>query len=375
MKILYVTALVETINTFLVPHIEMLIEKENIVECACNINTEIDKRLIDKNVKIHNVKFSRNPIKINYKKVINQLRQLQEENKYDIVHVHTPIAAFITRFSLRRYNCKIIYTVHGFHFYKGASITNWITYYPLEYIAAKWTDIIITINREDYLNCNKLRLRGNNSKTFLVNGVGIDLDRYKILSGKFNEKKRKELGFYKDDFLIIMIADLNKNKNQIQLINAIHLLKDQYYNIKAIIVGDGPMRKILENEIKSRKMENNIKLLGYRKDINELINISNIGILLSYREGLPRNIMELMACGKPIIGTNIRGIRDLINDNINGYLVNLNDAKDTANKIKILYNNQCKVKYMGEKSLEYIKNYSLNEIINDLKSIYYLEGE
>ncbi|WP_283672583.1 glycosyltransferase family 4 protein [Clostridium perfringens] len=370
MKILYVTALMETINAFLVPHIEMLLKKGNIVECACNENTNINKKLSEKNVKVNNINFGRNPLKINYKKIINQIRVLQEENNYDVIHVHTPIAAFLTRFALKDYKCKIIYTVHGLHFYEGAPLSNWIIYYSLEKIAARWTDLIITINYEDYLNCKKFKLRDEKSQVKLINGVGIDLNKYKIIDDGEKKAKREELNFSNDDFIIIMIADLNKNKNQIQLIKAMEIIKKKYDDIKVMIVGKGPMEEYLYKEIKERNLDDSIKLLGYREDINELINISNAGILLSYREGLPRNVMELMACGKPIIGTNIRGIRDLIKDGINGYLVNVNDIKDTANKIEKLYINSKETKIMSEKSIEYIQNYSIDKILEDLKEIY-----
>lgn len=179
MKILYVTALNETINAFLIPHIEKLVEEGNEVHCACNINREISFRLINKNVIYHSIEFSRSPLKINYIKVINNIRTVYLENKYDIVHVHTPIASFLTRFALKNYSVKIIYTAHGFHFFKGAPLVNWLLYYPLERIAAYWTDRIVTINNEDFERAMTFKLR-NNGNVMLMHGVGIDPKEYTL---------------------------------------------------------------------------------------------------------------------------------------------------------------------------------------------------
>ena len=300
MKVLYVSSLVETINAFLIPHINMLLDEGYEVECLCNINREIKDELKKRNIKFHNIGFKRNPLKINYFKVIKTIRELQQKNKYDVIHVHTPIAAFITRFALRRANVKMIYTAHGFHFFKVSSKINWITYYYMEKIASKWTDVIITINSEDYeIAKNKLYSK----KIYLLNGVGLDLNKYTKLNIKERELKKKALGLNVDDFIIVMIADLNNNKNQIQLIKALEVMKDRCPKIKAIFVGEGDKLQELKEEARNRGVSDKVLFLGFRNDVNEIINISDIGVLLSYREGLPRNIMELMANGRKVIAT------------------------------------------------------------------------
>ncbi|WP_447411266.1 glycosyltransferase family 4 protein [Clostridium perfringens] len=369
MKILYVSALMETINAFLIPHIKMLLDEGNTVECACNINTDINQQLLDNNVKINNVNFGRNPLKINYKKVIDQIKKLQDENKYDIIHVHTPIASFLTRFALKNYDVKIIYTAHGFHFYNGAPLLNWIMYYPLEKIAARWTDIIITINKEDYLNCKKFKLRNKESKVELIHGVGIDLNKYMPLDEKIKVKKRKELNLSDEDFIILMIADLNRNKNQIQLIKAIGLLKDKYPKLRVLFVGNGNMLKKLKLESKKLDVSDKILFLGFRNDINELINISDIGTLLSYREGLPRSVMEFMANGKQVIVTDTRGCRDLVcNENV-GTLVKVGDFEGTAKAIEKYYleNKKDRINDFNE-----IGPYTIDNVINKLKNHIYM---
>ena len=375
-KILYVTTVSRTINAFLIPHIEMLIENKYQVNCACYIDKEIDQRLVKKGIKIYNIPFSRNPLSLDNLKAFNELIKIQEENQYDIVHVHTPIASIYGRLlKLKFKNLKTIYTAHGYHFLKGGPKLGWIIYYPIEKMMAKLTDVTITINKEDY-EITKTKLKPK--KCYLVNGVGLDLNQYKPLSKEKQGFKRKELGLEKDDFVVIMIAELNENKNHIQLIKAMELLKDKYPNIKAISIGEGHKFEELQQEINNRGLKNNFKLLGLRTDVNELINISDIGILLSYREGLPRNIMELMANGKKVIATNVRGCRDLVcNDNI-GALVNIGGVKETAEAIERYYlDDKSREKVYEayefsdyEYAVRYIELYDIENVVKELKSIY-----
>ena len=162
------------------------------------------------------------------------------------------------------------------------------------------------------------------------------------------------------------IAELNKNKNHIQLIKAMELLKDKYPNIKALCVGDGQLLEEIKKEIKQRGLEENIKLLGYREDINELINVSDIGILMSHREGLPRNLVEFMACGRNVIATNIRGCREIVCNESIGSLVEVGNYKETAKEIERYYLLQDKKFEVSED----IEKYNIKNINDKLKEIY-----
>lgn len=363
-KVLYVTTVSRTINAFLIPHINMLLDNGYEVHCACSIDKPVDKELQRRGVKIFEVPFSRNPLGIGNIKAFIKLEELQRINNYDIVHVHTPIAAIYGRLlKLSFPSLRTIYTAHGYHFLKGGSKLGWFLYYPIEKIMAKFTDVIININKEDY-EITKERLKPK--RCYLLNGVGLDLDKYKKLSSKEIQEKRKEFGLNDKDFVVLMIAEINKNKNHIQLINAMDILKDKYPNIKVLCIGDGSLREKLDKQITLKNLENNIFMLGYRQDVNELINISDIGILMSYREGLPRNIMEFMACGRKVIATDIRGCRDLVcNDNV-GTLVKVGDYEETARAIEKYY-------ILDDKSFEVfeeIKKYDINNVNIELLKIY-----
>ena len=363
-KVLYVTTVSRTINAFLIPHINMLLDNGYEVHCACSIDKPVDKELQRRGVKIFEVPFSRNPLGIGNIKAFIKLEELQRINDYDIVHVHTPIAAIYGRLlKLNFPSLRIIYTAHGYHFLKGGSKLGWILYYPIEKIMAKFTDVTININKEDY-EITKEKLK--HKKCYLLNGVGLDLDKYKKLSSKEIQEKRKEFGIKDKDFVVLMIAELNKNKNHIQLINAMDILKDKYPNIKVLCIGDGTLKESLEKQIILRNLQNNIFMLGYRLDVNKLINISDIGILLSHREGLPRNIMEFMACGRKVIATDIRGCRDIVCNYNVGTLVKVGDYEETARAIEKYY-------ILNNKSFEVseeIKKYDIETINSELLKIY-----
>lgn len=365
-KILYITTLSRTVNSFLVPHIKKIINEGNIVDCACYIDEEVDKSLTADGVRLFNIPFTRNPFHPKNFKAFMQLIKIQTEFKYDIVHVHTPIAALYGRLlKLRFPNLKTIYTVHGFHFYKGAPFVNWGIYYPIERIMANYTDTIITMNHEDYEKACKFNVRN----THKVNGVGVKLSSYN--PELFNKGSiREKLNLKKEDFVIIMIAEVNKNKNHKQMIEAIDILKKKGKNVKVICAGDGPLLYSLKKEVTKRKLQEDIQFLGNRNDINELITACDIGILMSYREGLPRNIMELMACKKPVIGTDIRGIRDLVDNMVTGYLVKVNDAGETADRIEILLHNRDQLVKMGSNAYKSIKKYEVDSVIDRLVEIY-----
>lgn len=363
-KVLYVTTVSRTINAFLIPHINMLLDNGYEVHCACSIDKPVDKELQRRGVKIFEVPFSRNPLGIRNIKAFIKLEELQRINDYDIVHVHTPIAAIYGRLlKLNFPSLRIIYTAHGYHFLKGGSKLGWIIYYPIEKIMAKFTDVTININKEDY-EITKEKLK--HKKCYLLNGVGLDLDKYKKLSSKEIQEKRKEFGIKDKDFVVLMIAEINKNKNHIQLINAMDILKDKYPNIKVLCIGDGTLKESLEKQIILRNLQNNIFMLGYRLDVNKLINISDIGILLSHREGLPRNIMEFMACGRKVIATDIRGCRDIVCNYNVGTLVKVGDYEETARAIEKYY-------ILNNKSFEVseeIKKYDIETINSELLKIY-----
>lgn len=367
-RILYVTTLSRTVNAFLMPHIEQLIRNGYIVDIACKVDNPINITLINLGAKIYDVPFTRNPLDIRNIKAFKELIKIHNANRYNIVHVHTPIASIYGRLlKLKDKNIKTIYTAHGYHFYKGAPLLNWIVFYPIEKVMAKLTDVTVTINIEDYdITLKRIKPK----KTYIINGVGIDMNKYKVINDIEKIRIRNSLSLSENDFLILMIAELNNNKNHIQMIKAMELLKDKYENIKVLFVGEGNLESTLKKEVEVRGLSNNVLFLGFREDINELINISDVGVVLSYREGLPRSILEFMACGKPVICTDIRGCHDLIIDKYNGFLIKNDDEVSLYERIISLYDNETLISEFKKNTQREIVKYNINIILKKLYKLY-----
>lgn len=364
-RMLYITTLSRTVNAFLVPHIIMLLEQGYVVDIACCLEQKIDQDLINRGVEVYHLPFTRNPLDLRNMKAFFLLKKIQKENNYESIHVHTPIAALYGRLlKLKFPQLRTIYTVHGFHFHQGGSLSSWVIYYPIEKLMAKLTDMMITINDEDYRRAKKFKVK----ETYKVNGVGIFLENYHS-SDYESGFARQMLELSTDDFVILMIAELNKNKNHHQLIEAVKELKRRGKSVKVLCAGEGILKERLKDEVESQNLQKEIQLLGYRTDIKELIAACDIGVLLSHREGLPRNIMEIMAGGKPVIGTNIRGIRDLVIEGETGYLVPVGNSMKTADHLEYLINHKPIIKKMGIKAQEYVQQYEINVVMKELKQI------
>lgn len=363
MKILYVTTISNTVNAFLIPHIKMLADSGHQVDVAFKIEQEVKEEIHNIGCKIYNINFNRNPLKKENYRAYSELKKLVEREKYDIVHCHTPVASLCTRLACRNIkDTRVFYTAHGFHFYKGAPIKNWLIYYSIEKLLSRYTDTIITINKEDYERAKTFYAK----RVEYIPGVGLDLKKFNRKVDK--KEKRKELGIKEDDFLILSVGELNKNKNHEIVIRAI--AKSNNINIKYIICGVGSLKEYLENLIKKLGLENQVQLLGYRKDIVELNKISDLFVFPSKREGLPVSVMEAMASGLPVIASNIRGNRDLIDNKKGGYLFESNNEKELLYYLNKIIVNTKKIKEFSKYNKEKIKIFEESNILKEINKIY-----
>ena len=366
-KILFVATVSSHIIGFHIPYLKYFKEKGYEVHVASNGEEKIE--YCDKH---YNLPFKRFPLKKDNVITYKGLKRIINENSYDIIHCHTPVGAVLTRLAARNVRkkgiSKVIYTAHGFHFYNGAPLKNWIIYYPIEKLCSRWTDCLITINNEDY-ELAKKKLK-NIKRIELVHGVGINTEKFKKeLSNIEKREKRIELGLFDNDIILTYVAELNKNKNQILLIEILRELKEKYSNIKLLLVGDGVFSDTLKNQIEEGLQENVI-LLGRRKDINEILSITDIYVASSIREGLPVNIMEAMYKGLPIVATNNRGHRELVLNEQNGYIVE--NKEQFKNKIIEFIQDKEKRNTMGKRAREIVRKYELNNVIKEMEKIYLL---
>ncbi|MEI6100266.1 MAG: glycosyltransferase family 4 protein, partial [Eubacteriales bacterium] len=317
MKILFVTTVSSTTG-FLVPHMRLLLSQGCRVDLACHIRDIATIELQEMGLFVHEIPFERNPFSSNNLLAYQKIRELVLEEKYDAMHVHTPVAAFVARMACRDIpGLTICYTTHGFHFYKGAPVHNWALYYTLEKIAAKWTDMLITMNREDYLTGQKMKLRRGGS-VFFVNGVGVDTNR--IARASVDEyRKREELGISRDAYVLVSVGELIRRKNFETSIRA--FAKMRIPGSVYLICGEGPQKTELKKLARQLKIEDRVIFAGFRRDIHEILQIAKVFVFPSLQEGLPVALMEAMCAGLPVVCSAIRGNMDLIRDGVNGFLV------------------------------------------------------
>jgi glycosyltransferase involved in cell wall biosynthesis len=364
MKILYVTTISDTMG-FFTSHIKMLLEEGHSVDMACNIGKPVPQELLDLGCNAYDVEFQRSPLKISNISAYKKLKSLIIENGYDTVHTHTPVASVFSRLACKGLmNVKVIYTAHGFHFFKGAPIENWLIYFPIERWLSRYTDVLVTINKEDYNRACKLFKA---DKVEYVPGVGIDTKKFKHAEVD-KAFKRRELGVPEDAYLLLSLGELNKNKNHETIIKAIAKLKNP--NIHYRICGQGPLSNYLTNLIKELGVENQVKMLGFRKDIIEICKASDVFVFPSYREGLSVALMEAMACGLPVICSDIRGNIDLIKKNKGGYLVDPADIMGFAKSIEMILERNEIRENLGLTNLRTIDLFDKNKVLNQMKQIY-----
>ena len=369
MKILYVTTIGLTM-IFFKSFVKELIDAGNTVEIATNESEiPVPECYREWGCKVHQISCSRNPLKKSSITAVKEIKALVEREKYDIVHCHTPVAAMCTRLACRKSRkngTKVLYTAHGFHFYKGAPLLNWLIYYPVEKVCSYFTDTLITMNKEDFALAKK---KMKAKKVEYVPGVGIDLQKFESKSKIDPQKctrvaKCEDLGIPSDKIWLLNIGELIPRKNQETLIRAVADINV----ISLTIAGQGPLYDKLERLIRELDISDRVKLIGYRTDISELCKLCDIFAFSSIHEGLPVSVMEAMASGLPCMVSNIRGNTDLI-DNNGGILFDphsVDDCKDALNSL--LKSDFTK---MGEYNAEKIKSFSVEKVNEMMMGIYY----
>lgn len=372
---LVITSVASMVDQFLMPNIQLLQNMNYEVHVACNFkegNTcsneqviKLKKALDERNIKYYQVDFSRDITKVSKNlQSYNQVVKIITDTNYELVHCHSPIGGLVTRLAcrnIRKHGTKIFYTAHGFHFYKGAPLKNWLIYYPVEKFCSRFTDTLITINHEDYeLAKRKMKAK----QTEYVPGVGIDVEKFKnTVIDKVT--KRREIGLPVESFLLISVGELNENKNQKIVIKAMAQLNNP--NIHYIIAGKGPMKDPLLNFATQLGVSDQLHLLGFREDVAELYKAADVNIFPSIREGLPVALMEAMASGLPCVASNIRGCNDLLDEN-GGSLFDPYSESSCKEAIEKILNSD--LKKMGTYNLNNVKKYSTDTINQIMKAIY-----
>lgn len=318
----------------------------------------------------HTIPFERSPLKLDNLKAYRRLKRIIDQERFELIHTHTPMGSVVTRLAARdarKRGTRVIYTAHGFHFFKGAPLANWLIYYPIEKVMARFTDTLVTINHEDYVRA----LAKFATDTRYVAGVGIESEKFDVpMTEKEKRELRKSIGVADDDFVLLYIAELNHNKNQAMLLRAIAQIKSSTPNLRLLLAGFDSLNGATQQLAKELGIEKNVIFLGYRRDIPYLIQLADVAVSASRREGLPVNIMEAMYVGLPVVATACRGNSDLTSDGKNGFLVAQDDNEAAAFAIAKLYGDEDLRKQFGAASRKLVKPYMMESVMREMVEIY-----
>lgn len=367
MKILYITTVSGTMGFFVEIIKDLVINGNNVVDMACNCKYSFpsNEEFKELRCKVYDLSCSRDLSISSVHRTIKEIKNIIEANNYDIVHCHTPIASMCTRFAcqtFRKKGLKVFYTAHGFHFFKGAALKNWLLYCPVEWICAHWTDVLITINKEDFIFAKK---HMHAKRIEYVPGVGIDIKKF--LPDLFTDDDitamRSELGLKTNEKMVLSVDDLVLRKNHEAVIKAIAKINDS--SVKYYICGTGKLRGYLEKLIREFGLSENVKLLGYRKDISKLCACADLFVFPSLQEGMPVAMMEAIASKTPVICSNICSNIDLVKETA---LFHPSDTSEIADKItEFLFMDKSE-----EVSLNYInlKKFDLTNAMKEIRICY-----
>lgn len=318
------------------------------------------------------VPFSREPLTRTNLAAYSDLKKVISENHFDLIHCHTPAAAVLTRIAAkktRKKGTKVVYTAHGFHFFEGNSRTKNFIFRNIERLLSKHTDVLITINREDYDALSKYKFR--QKKKYYTAGVGVDSKKFHPVESK--EEKlaiRKELEIPENAFVLFYPAGYEERKQHRVLIQAVAQIKEKCPRIYLLLPGGGALESELKSLVRELNMEKDVNLPGRRTDVERLAQASDIIASTSYQEGLPTHTIEGMCTGLPVVASRIRGQTDLIEDGVNGFLFPARDENALAEKIELLYNSPELVEKMGRSGFEKSKKYHIKNTVEEMKKIY-----
>lgn len=367
MRILYTATVLSHICQFHLPHMKMLQDKGWEVHVAAHNNLAAKNGLQLKHCdRFIEIPFDRSPKSPNNIKAYKQLQKLLLEEQYDIILCNTPMGGIVTRLAAkktRKQGTKVIYMAHGFHFFKGSSKASWLVYYPIEKHMAKFCDLLITVNEEDYALA-KERF-GGRTKIAHIHGVGVDEQRFHPVSTEEQQAMREAEGLLEEDFVILCTGELNDNKNQSTLIRAAALLKDKIPNLRVLLAGNGPKEQDLRNLVSSLGMDETVKFLGYRTDLERVTPAVDLVVSCSFREGMPLNIIEAMLCKKPVVASHNRGHDELVEENM-GYLIEPRDIEGFASAVEKLASNINERETLGNFAFERAKTYTAGEVKKEL---------
>ncbi|WP_017353342.1 glycosyltransferase [Clostridium sp. ZBS14] len=363
-KILFVASTLSHIENFHIPYLKKFKDNGFSVHVMGKVNNKTEIPYVDKIIPIE---FEKNMFSIkNFHNSIKIRKHIKKEN-YNIIYLHTTLAAFFTRLSIITLFKKpelIINTVHGYLFDDNTKFIKKSIMILAEKLVKCVTDTIIVMNSTDYNIAKKYNLFKNN--IYLINGMGINTENFPSINTNEKLLLRKEKSFSDKDFILIYVAEFSKRKNQIFLINSLKKLIDEgFSDVKLLLLGDGKMFDNIKSYSDELGINNNIIFTGYTKKTCMYYQLSDVCVSSSRIEGLPFNIVEAMSTGLPIVASNIKGHIDLVKQNKNGYLFEYNNVDEFCDYIKKIYCNKELQYEMRICSSQFSKKYSLENVLEN----------
>ena len=369
MSILFVATGDSHIWYFHMPHMQLLRDMGFQVEVAA-APVGFAERIRAEGYEVYPIPFSRNPLSVRNITAYRALRRLMQSRNYVMVHMHEPVAGFLGRLAARRQGARhIVYTAHGFHFHSHGKWWSNRLYYTLERIAARWTDTLITINREDFAIASRAFAHGR-TKVVYVPGVGTDCRRCRILPAAGRMVARASLGLPADAFVVVWMGELNRNKRPEDALAAIRCLSQEDLT-KMVMLGSGSRGREVADLAVRQCLDGIVSLAGQVSNVAEHLSVSDAFLSTSSREGLPRSVMEAMATGLPVVAYDIRGCNDLVVDGETGFLVRFGDVHGLADRLAWLAQHPDERRRMGEAGRRRIEEtFSLEAVLPQLKTVY-----
>ena len=325
------------------------------------------KKILDRGIQIHHVDIARSPYMFqNNWNAFWQLVEIVKKYHIQVIHCHTPVGGVLGRLVgryCRREKLRVIYTAHGFHFFKGAPLINNSIYYVVEKFLARWTDRLVLINQEDYESALKFRMK-KGGKVYRIPGVGLDMKAFTPLSKEEREEKRKALGLKKEDFFLVSVGELNENKNQEVVLKALLRLRKKNKNLENIrygICGDGFFWDRIREDVRKWKLQGTVTMYGYCTHVREILGCADAMAFPSKREGLGMAALEALAVGIPVIASDNRGTREYMRSGENGIVCQWNDVEGFAGAIEQLRSmNQMQKQQMKQACIQSVTNFQQN---------------
>ena len=371
-RVLFVATVAVTVRAFLLPIARHFRNKGWRVD-AMATGIENDQRCRSVFDHVWDAGWSRNPVDPRNLTMVRRIRDLVREHEYDIVHVHTPIASFVTRFALdklrQEQDLRVVYTAHGFHFHpEGGAVRNKL-YETLERKAATWTDFLIVMNQDDLRAVQEKALIPPHRLRFMP-GIGIDRTHYSPSSVSQNEldRFRSELGIDGETPVLLMLAEFVERKRHADAIRAFSKVAPP--QTRLVLAGVGPLLEPMKRLAAQLGIADRVHFLGSRNDVPVLMKASRALILPSSQEGLPRSILEALSMGVAVIGSRIRGTTDLLERNA-GLLLKVGDIDGLAKAMHLVIHDAAATAAMGRAGREQSEQYDLSHILCMHEDLYH----